>query len=272
MVNVGIIGLGFVGNAMYESFLNKNISAKGFDKYKELGEKNISSLFNSDILFLALPTKFNKSDFTYELTEIINTCQLLDENNFKGIIVIKSTVLPGTTQDLSNKFSKLNFIHNPEFLSAKTAYEDFHNQKHIVLGKTNNCNLDKYNILFDFYKENYEAEISEASSDESEMMKCFANSFYAVKVQFFTEMYLACEEKNCDFNNIRDMILKNGWVNPMHTNVPGSDGKISYGGFCFPKDTQALNNYLKNNNIKNKVLDATIIERDEIRNDNENLI
>ena len=68
------------------------------------------------------------------------------------------------------------------------------------------------------------------------------------------------------------MILKNGWVNPMHTNVPGSDGKISYGGLCFPKDTKALSNYMKNNNIPNNVLDASIKERDLMRDDKSNII
>ena len=61
------------------------------------------------------------------------------ENKFKGIFVCKSTVEPGTSNDLAKKYG-IKIIHNPEFLSAKTAFEDFHNQKHIVLGKTSKIN------------------------------------------------------------------------------------------------------------------------------------
>lgn len=272
MVKLGIIGLGFVGGSILKSFLDKKLNAIGYDKYKNEGVDNVNMLLDCDIIFLALPTKFNESILSYDILEIQNTLNLLNENNYKGIIVIKSTLVPGTCENLSNVYSKLDIIHNPEFLSAKTAYEDFNNQKHIVLGKTNNCSDIKCTELKKFYLKNYNCEISECSSIESETMKCFANSFYSVKIQFFTEMYLTCQKNNCSYENVKNMILKNGWVNPMHTNVPGSDGQISYGGLCFPKDTKALNNYMKNNNIPNKVLDATIREREEIRDDKNNII
>ena len=96
-------------------------------------------------------------------------------------------------------------------------------------------------------------------------MKCFSNSFYAVKVQFFTEMYLTCKKNGSNFNLVKDMMLKNGWINPMHTNVPGPDGKISYGGLCFPKDTNALNEYMKVNSLPSNVIAAAIKERNIMR-------
>ena len=67
-------------------------------------------------------------------------------------------------------------------------------------------------------------------------------------------------------------MLKNGWINPMHTNVPGPDGKLSYGGYCFPKDTNALLNDMKNKGTPYKVLEATIEERNTMRKDDINVI
>ena len=61
-------------------------------------------------------------------------------------------------------------------------------------------------------------------------------------------------------------MLKNNWINPMHTNVPGTDGKISYGGMCLPKDSMALFNFMKNNIDNYKILEATITERNILRN------
>jgi len=103
-------------------------------------------------------------------------------------------------------------------------------------------------------------------------MKIFCNSFYALKVQFFTELYQLCQKNGCDYNIVKDMMLKNNWINKMHTTVPGPDGSLSYGGFCFPKDTNALNEYMKVKNTNNKVLEACIKERNEMRDDHTNCI
>ena len=96
-------------------------------------------------------------------------------------------------------------------------------------------------------------------------MKIFLNSFYAVKIQFFNELYLLSEKMGCNYNNIVDLMLKNKWINPMHTRVPGTDNKLSYGGNCFPKDTNALINHMKRNNTPHMVLKATIEERNKMR-------
>jgi UDP-glucose 6-dehydrogenase len=76
----------------------------------------------------------------------------------------------------------------------------------------------------------------------------------------------------CDYNRVKELMLKNGWINPMHTDVPGPDGELSYGGLCFPKDTNALNQFMKNKGVPNKVLKATIKERNEMRKDNDNCV
>lgn len=271
-----ILGLGFVGNSMYNSFKNKdmkeNYNLFGYDKYKNGGIGIISDSLKSDIIFMALPTQYDAKIGQYDKSSIIDCCNYLNSESYGGIIVIKSTVEPETTDNLSKMFPNLSFIHNPEFLTARTAYEDFHNQKHIVLGKANNCSEEKLIILKDFYNKYYpDAEISLCSSLESESMKIFCNSFYAVKVQYFTELYLLTKKNGSDYNTIVNMMLKNNWINPMHTTVPGPDGNISYGGLCFPKDTNALNKYMQKLETNNLVLSACINERNILRNDNENI-
>ncbi len=103
-------------------------------------------------------------------------------------------------------------------------------------------------------------------------MKSFVNCFYAVKIQFFNELYKLCQKNGSDYNTIKNLMLKNEWINPMHTNVPGPDNRLSYGGNCFPKDTLALLHYMKNNKTEHKVLKATIKERNKMRNDNINIL
>jgi UDPglucose 6-dehydrogenase len=266
-MKVGIIGLGFVGTAIYKSFELKKIELRGYDKFKEGGIGTFEECLDTEILFLALPTLYEDNLGEYNKSAIHETCQLLHDNKYDGVVVIKSTVEPGTTDSLSDKYN-LNFVHNPEFLTARTAFEDFHNQKHIVLGKSKKCESDKYELISEFFKQYYtDAEISKCKSLESESMKIFVNSYYAVKIQFFNELYLLCQNNGSDYETIKNLMLKNGWINSMHTNVPGPDGKLSYGGACFPKDTSALNKYMERLSSPNEVLNATISERNKFRKD-----
>ena len=267
---ISIIGLGFVGGAMKKSFEMKGESIIGYDKYKEHTD-SFEDCLKSDIAFLALPTIYDEDKMTYDKSSIHEVCGDLEKNNYQGIVVVKSTVEPTTTDELAKKYN-LKLVHNPEFLTAVTAFEDFHNQTHIVLGKSKNVKDEEIDVLENFYKKNYpDAEISHCTCTESESMKSFVNCFYAVKIQFFNELYLLCQKMGCDYNIVKDLMLQNKWINPMHTNVPGPDGKLSYGGGCFPKDTNALAEHMKREGVTCKVLEATIQERNEMRDDNINV-
>jgi UDPglucose 6-dehydrogenase len=264
-MKIGIIGLGVVGSGILSSFQIKNLSVHSYDKYKLIGD--FESILFTDIVFLCLPTLFDEEKKEYNKSAIYEICDELEKNNYEGIVVLKSTVEPSTTDKIAEKYN-LKFVFNPEFLTSATAFEDFHEQKHIVLGKSKNINMDEFDILVTFYKSNYpNAEISITSAINSESMKIFCNSFYAVKIQFFNELYLLTQKNNSDYNEILSLMLKNGWINKMHTKVPGPDGKLSYGGACFPKDTNALLNHMIRNNSDCAVLNATVVEQKKFRSD-----
>ena len=266
-ITTGIVGMGFVGSAIYKSFKLLEVNVNGYDKYNDRGDvDSLDKLLNKDILFLCLPTLFSYKKNEYDKSAIEEVCKSLSENKYNGLVVIKSTLEPEFCEKISNKYLNLNICHNPEFLTARTAFTDFHSQEHIVLGKTENCELKHFKKLEWFYKITYpSAEISLCSSTESESMKIFVNSFYASKIQLFNEYYLLCQNNGSDYNKIVKLMLKNKWINPMHTMVPGTDGKLSYGGACFPKDTNALSCYMEKKNVYNKVLKSVIEERNLLR-------
>lgn len=271
-MKISIIGLGFVGSAMYQGFKLSGVKELvGYDKYKNVG--SLADCIDSDISFLALPTKFNEATSDYDLSSIIEVLTDLNQFSYSGVIVIKSTVIPGTVQMLSDMFKSLSIMHNPEFLTERTALQDFQNQSHIVLGVGTNCSDADATKVKSFYSAFYpNADISQVSSTESESMKLFANSFYAVKVQFFNELYLLCNKIGCSYESVLQLMLKNGWINPMHTTVPGPDGSLSYGGSCFPKDTNSLLEFMKRNQTPHGVLEATVTERNTMRKDSTNII
>lgn len=274
-IKIGLVGLGIVGSALFESFQFKGYKLNEtlfiYDKNKNINENigTLNDLLHVDIMFLSLPTQYDIDNTMYNIEPIIETLDILRHHTCNSTIVIKSTVEPLTIDNLSDKY-KMDIIHNPEFLTARTAFEDLHNQKHIVLGKSKNCNEMKFNNVVDFYKMNYPtAVISICTALESESMKLFLNSFYAIKVQYFTEIYLLCNKLGIEYNNVKELMLKNGWINSMHTTIPGPDGNVSYGGLCFPKDTNALMYFMSKIDTPHDVLKSTINERNQMRKDDE---
>lgn len=267
-MKISIIGLGFVGSAILNSLNKKDMDLEiiTYDKFKNGGIGKIDDCFDSELIFLCLPTPYINKDVAYDLNPINENLRILNNNKFKGLIIIKSTVLPGTTNNLCDKYENLNICHNPEFLTARTAEEDFLNQKHIILGKSKRCN--NFDIIYNFYKKYWsKSKISLCNSNESEAVKLSCNCFYSVKIQFFNELYLMCKKNDIDYEKMKNIMLENDWINRMHTDVPGHDGKLSYGGMCFPKDTNALLSFLDSQSLPSEVLRSVINERNIMRED-----
>ncbi len=262
-LKLGIIGLGFVGGSIYKSFLANKLNVLGYDKYKNGGIGTLKSMLKCDIVFLCLPTPFDKDKNCYDISAINEVCNSLTD--YSGLVVLKSTVEPKTTDKLVKKY-KLNMIHNPEFLTARSAFKDFHTQHHVVLGKS--CQYDRklFNQLVELYRTYYTDNISITDSISTETMKLFANNFYAAKIIFFNEMYMLCQKMNINYENVRDLIIKNKWVCVDHTNVPGNDGLLGFNGYCFPKDTEALRAFLKHNNLPHALINSVIEENNNLRN------
>jgi len=257
MMNVGILGMGFVGSAIHAFFPD----AKKYDKYKD--SQPFETILATDVLYLCLPTLFTNS--SYDMTEMDITLEKLSDAQYTGVILVKSTVVPNYCSTANAKYPHLKIVHNPEFLTARTAAHDFAHQSHVVLGYTaESCAAVP--IIETFYRTFFpNAEISVVNAEVSALMKLTCNSFYAVKVQFFTEIYLLCEQMGIDYEQIKELVLKNKWINPMHTTIPGPDGKISFGGACLPKDINALHAFLEERNVPNKLLKASIEERNTMR-------
>lgn len=264
---VGVCGsLGMVGSAAIEGFEKRNLCVKRFDIRDN--DTQFESLLESDVLFLCLPTLYSDEKQMYNKDALESVCGRLQEHGFKGVVVNKSTVEPGTTDRLAVQFG-LQMVHNPEFLTARTAKQDFDEQNHIVIGQAKTVtqtNADRVQALFATTFPH--ASISICSAVESECVKIFVNNHYATKVQQFNEFFFACKAVGADYDHVKNMMLKNGWIHSMHTNVPGPDGQLSFGGMCFPKDTRAFLAWQKRTqNCPFHVTQGTVDGNIALRND-----
>ncbi len=135
-MKIGICGFGFVGSAISVFFTEKGYNVSIYDKYKNIG--SFENLLETNVLFICLPTNYSEELKGYNMSELDKTLERLNKNKYVGIILIKSTVLPEYCEDMNERYKELVIVSNPEFLSAKTAVEDFKNQRHVVLGYTSN--------------------------------------------------------------------------------------------------------------------------------------
>ena len=243
-MKIGLIGLDYIGNAIQKSFQKRKINCTVYDKEKQIGI--LEDCLLTDIIFLCLPFVVNSDEKVYDKNVFFELCTYFSENKYKGSVVIKSSLEPMTTESFATMFPKLSLIHNPVFLSKSTPYHDFHNQKHIVIGSASTCPEEDKTKLQAFYQRYYpQAKISHCHSTESESMKYFCESFYAVKLHFFSELQHLCKKINCKYENIRKLMLKNYWIHPTYTN-PSEKCCQNFRNFIASSDKP--NGQKKNNN------------------------
>ena len=233
---IGIVGSeGFVGNAVKEA-MSRYFRVETYDKKEGATCKSLSELCKkSDIIFVCVPTPMKKNGAcdTSIVKTIIENISVLDS---KKLVVIKSTIPPGTTQALAKDYDMSNLVFNPEFLVEKTAKEDFENQDRIVLGG----DKDSVERVANYYKVLYDCFIVETTATTAEMVKYVTNSFLSTKVAFFNEIYQICNKLELNYKEVRALVHLDKRIGKSHTVVPGPDGKFGFGGSCFPKDLNAL--------------------------------
>ena len=246
-MNIGIIGKGFVGSAVEYGFLsspNIKYNIRIYDKKTNLRTHSLEDTVNeSKIVFLSVPTPANTNGSVN--LNIID--QALNEINFctlgESIILIRSTLIPGTTKMLQKKYPKIKMVFNPEFLTEKNADYDFVNQSRIILGG----NTQLTSIVSQFYKLRFDNSIPiiETNFETAEMIKYMNNCFLATKVSFMNEMKMISDKSGVDWDVAVNGFSLDKRVGDSHLDVPGHDGKLGFGGSCFPKDIQALIHHAK---------------------------
>ncbi len=236
-VTVGIVGCGKIGSALKRWIENYNPACNILISDPKLGFND--SLSAADCIFISIhiPTQQNG------LQDITPLCEIVESLPDKPIF-IRTTVLPGTCDKLSRTYNKaVRFM--PEYLTERTAYDDFCRQSMIFTGE-----VPLLKRVFPGKS------FIEMTSFEAELAKYAHNVFGAMKVTFFNAIYQICQQNGCDYQQVRRGVLQSGYVNSMHTAVPGPDGNTGYGGKCFPKDIQAFQPFVSNSDFAQLLLEV----------------
>jgi len=257
-MKIGIVGKGFVGSAVQFGFsANTGCDAelRIYDKDPNKSQHSLLEVVNeSDFIFLSVPTPSNQ-DGSINLDIVDQALQdISDVSEKNNIILLRSTMIPGSTSKFQKKYNNLNLVFNPEFLTERSANFDFINQSRYILGGSpeNTAAVSK------MYKWRFGSSISviETNSETAELIKYMNNCFFATKVSFMNEMKLLAEKCGAEWDIAVEGFIRDGRIGHSHINVPGHDGKPGFGGSCLPKDIQAMINFGKSLGVEMNTLNG----------------
>ena len=266
---IGVIGNGFVGKATTQ-LKCKDIQLLAYDINPEACEPTglaLQDMNQCEVIFISVPTPMSK-DGSCHLNIIKSVLNDLQSIDYKGFIVLRSTVPAGTCDELGVYFM-------PEFLTEKNYIDDFINNKDWVFGIPYQVIIDEVDDkfkttitkLFDLACENDRIKYNNLNfltNMEAEMVKMFKNCFLANKVSFCNEFAELCKIKGINYENVRNIAANDDRILHSHTKVPGHDGKCGFGGTCFPKDTSSLRYEMNKVGMKPYVLDAIITRNEKV--------
>ncbi len=231
-LKVGIMGSsGMVGGALKRYFAKVGRKIFVFDKYKNEG--SLEEVNQADVVFVCVPTPYDEAKGGFDLSFVLAALESLTGEK---IVVIKSTVLPGTTLKLQARFRQHKFIFNPEFLTQSSADNDMCFPDRQIIGYTK----ESYNAAGIIMRLLPLAPFERiVPATEAEMIKYFGNTWFTTKVIFANQMYDMCQKLGVDYDVVKECAAADKRIGPSHLEI-FHGGYRGYGGACLPKDTMAL--------------------------------
>lgn len=239
-IKIGFVGQGWIGKNYANDFEQRGLDVVRYGLEPEYIE-NKGEIAKCDIVFIAVPTPTTPKGFDYSIVE--KSLELVGEGK---TAIIKSTILPGTTNLLQEKYPKVSVFHSPEFLREIHAAYDAANPSRNIIGipeMTPENNRRAEEVLQVLPNAKFQKIML---AKEAELVKYIGNCFLYEKVVFFNQMYDLANSLGLDYQNIRDAVTKDDRIGDSHTAVvhaSGHDAKMvgrGAGGHCFIKDFEAL--------------------------------
>ena len=265
-MKIGLIGNGFVGSAIYENLKN-DYEFVIYDRKPSLANrKNVGEVVKeAKIIFVALQTPMYDGG-ECDLTIIFDAMTDIYDNYDDNIIILKSTVVPGTCEEIKHRFPNIRIVFSPEFLTEANHIEDFRSCNRMIFGGNKEDTAECIRLLQSVFEDKY---YFTTDWRTAETVKYFINTFLATKVSFANEMRQICEAASANYDDVVKLALYDSRIGPSHLQVPGPDGYNGFGGKCFPKDLNALINYSLSNDVEPVILKAAWKKNLQVREEHD---
>lgn len=232
MKRIAIMGTGMVGGALDRYFKKKHIDTGLYDPPKGLDD--VSALRDADVIFIAVPTPYYLDKVGFDDSFLRSA---IDAIPMQGkTLVLKSTILPGTTERFQEMYPQHRFLFNPEFLTEDTADHDMQHPNRQIVGFTVRSRGDAEAVLGLLPPAPFQKIVPATAA---ELVKYFGNALYALKVAYANQMYEVCQKLGLDYDLVKDCAKAEPMVGTTHLEI-FHKGYRGYGGKCLPKDTRSI--------------------------------
>lgn len=254
-MNIGIIGCGIVGGTMRDAFLNgMGNSVLCYDKDVTRSNCSLEEVFTQDIVFICLPAPVNR-DGDCDLSAVDDTFSAARKLGAKGLLVLRSTVPPGTTNELIQRYLKLDICYCPEFLRAKYADEDFKTPKLAVIGGTLRQAREVFGCLSQVINVRRQQILNPT---DAEILKLFLNGLAAIKTVYASEVAYLAGRMGADWQKIANTAQLDMRAGIGYLDALGPDGKSGFGGACLPKDAIMLGRAIRDMGLGHPLIDDAV--------------
>lgn len=255
MSNVGIIGKGTVGDAVYEGMRTIGHNVSFYDP--KFPESKFEDILDTDVVFIAVPTD-QAPDGSCDTSIVESVIKALSESGYQGLAAIKSTIEPGTCRRLQENWPFVKLCSVPEFLRARSALADFlHNHDLLVIGSDR---PEDFKIIREVHG-NLPERVAEVNPTEAELIKYFNNVHHAMSVTFANIMYEVAGALDADYDKIFDTITQRACFNPAYLRC--NENIRGFGGHCLPKDTSAYDYLIKKLSFPYKLIETVLSDNRE---------
>lgn len=230
-----------------------------YDPPKSLGRA--ADLVEADVCFVCVPTPFGQLGF--ELSKVEAAIGAIPGHK---LVVIKSTVWPGSTELMQRKFPQHTIMFNPEFLRERTAHADFCAPERQVMGIVHESHRAQADMVMEMLPPAKWRDV--ISARDAEFVKYFGNCYLAMRVTFANQMHDLCVAAGADYEVVKEVAQGDSRIGRGYLEV-NADGYRGYGGTCFPKDMRALIQFGDMLGEEQLLLKACEIVNDQLRGDAE---
>jgi UDPglucose 6-dehydrogenase len=242
---IGFIGQGFIGKSYADDMEKRRYRLVRYAleaQYRDNKEK----IQECDIVFIAVPTPTSPKGYDYSIVE-----KSLTLVRSGATVVIKSTMLPGTTRSLQKKYPRLFIMHSPEFLVARSASADAAKPLRNIIGipKNTRAYQERAKKVFAVLPKAPFSLI--CSAEEAELVKYAGNALLYLKVLLANLIYEGAREVGAEYEVVRRAIAADPRIGPSHLQVlhdsghKGAKKGRGAGGLCFIKDVAAFADFYK---------------------------
>jgi len=205
----------------------------------KLTETAFEHVLPTDVVFICVPTP-SAQDGSCDISIVEGVVDTLADAKYSGLVVIKSTVEPGTTDFLSQKHPKIRLSFCPEFLRERAMYVDFvENNDVCIIGAYNEKDASALREVHGSLPK----EFAVVSPLEAEFSKYFFNVFNALRIVYANQFYDVCKASGANYQKVKEAMTKHRTMPSVYLEC--NENFRGFGGACLPKDTKAFAEYAK---------------------------